>query len=145
MVNGTPVDSLNFRLGVLGSIQEGRWAARLARYDLKPKHVALLSALRLGHEGAQQDLAVTLRVAPSLVVLLADHLVALEAVERVRDHTDRRRQRLQMTPEGDRLLDLCTADAQELDNELAASLTAADRAALTRVLAKLAAAEGLPS
>lgn len=140
----TPLGTLTFRLGVLGVSQEARFAGRLAGHELKPKHIALLSALRLGKAESQQELAGVLRVAPSLVVLLADQLKALGAIERVRDPADRRRQRLEITEDGIKLLDAGTAAALTLDDELAAGLSTADRAALERILQKLAVAAGLP-
>ena len=85
-----------------------------------------------------------LRIAPSLVVLLADQLEALGAVERVRDPADRRRQRLELTDDGIRLLDAGTAVALSLDDDLAAGLSTTDRSALERILQKLAVAAGLP-
>jgi DNA-binding MarR family transcriptional regulator len=140
----TPLGTLSFRLGVLGVMQEARFAGRLAAHELKPKHIALLSALRLGGAESQQELAGVLRIAPSLVVLLADQLETLGAVERVRDPADRRRQRLEITDDGVKLLDAGTAAALTLDDELAAGLSATDRAALERILQKLAVAAGLP-
>jgi len=139
----TPVGTLTVRLGVLGVTQEARYAGRLAALGLKPKHVILLSALRMGGAESQQELAAALGVAPSLVVLLADQLAALGAIARVRDPADRRRQRLHVTDEGDRLLDEATALAVTLDDERTAVLSAEDRAALIRILEKLAAADGL--
>ncbi len=139
------MDTLTFRLGALGATQEARFAERLAGHGVRPKHVALLSALRLGDAESQLELATTLRIAPSLVVLLADQLAALGAIERVRDPADRRRQRLHLTAEGERLLAEGTAIAVELDEERTAPLSPADRSALVRILAKLASAEGLPS
>jgi DNA-binding MarR family transcriptional regulator len=144
----TPLGSVTFRLGMLGVMQEARYAERLgglAVPGVKPKHAALLSALRLGVSGSQQELAGALRVAPSLVVLLADQLEDAGAVRRVRDTTDRRRQRLEITPTGIALLDACTAVAAGLDEERLAPLGAEDRAALTRILHTLAVAEGLPA
>jgi DNA-binding MarR family transcriptional regulator len=141
----TPVGTLTVRLGVLGVSQEARYAGRLAALGLRPKHVILLSALRMGGAESQQELAAALGIAPSLVVLLADQLAALNAIKRVRDPADRRRQRLHLTTEGDRLLDEATAVAVALDDECTAILPAEDRVALTRILEQLAAADALRS
>ncbi len=148
MANGspsTPVTTVTFRLGVLGVTQEARYADRLAPLGLKPKHLALLSALHLGGADSQLELAAVLRIAPSLVVLLADQLAALGAIERVRAPADRRRQHLHLTPEGARLLAAGTAIAVTLDAERTACLTPADRKALARILQQLATADGLPT
>ncbi|MEV6930603.1 MarR family winged helix-turn-helix transcriptional regulator [Dactylosporangium sp. NPDC051485] len=126
-----------YRLGVLGALANTRFAARIEPYDLKPRHLALMTALDAGRVASQQDLAVRLGVAPSLVVALADHLESLGAVARTRDARDRRRQVLVLTGHGRELLGVCAAAARELDEELTAALPAGDRAALDRVLAAL--------
>ncbi|WP_327299026.1 MULTISPECIES: MarR family winged helix-turn-helix transcriptional regulator [unclassified Streptomyces] len=140
----SPVNTVTFRLGVLGTWQEARYAERLAGLELKPKHVALLSVLRIKGAESQLELAGVMRVAPSLVVQLADHLEALGAIERVRDPADRRRQRLTLTEDGVRLLDAACGLAEALDEELAAPLAPGERAALSRILEHLAAHTGLP-
>ncbi|MRH89242.1 MarR family transcriptional regulator [Nocardia sp. SYP-A9097] len=137
--------TLSFRLGTLGSAVADRFAARIAAYDLKPKHAGLLTALSLEQVASQQELALRLGVAPSLVVALADHLERLGAIERLRDPADRRRQVLTLTDRGRELLRDCTTAARTLDEELTAGLTAAERGAFLRVLGRLAADAGLPT
>nr|WP_221379326.1 MarR family transcriptional regulator [Actinoplanes polyasparticus] len=136
----TPMGTVSFRLGLLGVAQDALYASRLASLELKPKHVALLCILRLRAAGSQMELAGLLGVAPSLVVLLADHLEERGAIQRVRDPADRRRQSLRLTEKGLRLLASATEVAAELDEELAAALPAADRAALSTALDRLLAA-----
>lgn len=142
-VGGLPA-TVSFRLGTLGSAVADRFAARIEAYDLKPKHAGLLTALSLEQAASQQELAIRLGVAPSLVVALADHLERLGAIERVRDPQDRRRQVLTLTDRGRELLRDCTEAARTLDDELTAGLTAAERRALLRALGRLAADAGLP-
>ncbi|WP_405132822.1 MarR family winged helix-turn-helix transcriptional regulator [Nocardia sp. NBC_01388] len=134
-----------FRLGTLGSAVTDRFAARIESYDLKPKHAGVLTALSIGQAASQQELAALLGVAPSLVVALADHLERLGAIERVRDPADRRRQVLTLTDHGRELLRKCERAARDLDGELTAGLTAAERAAFQRALGVLAAEAGLPN
>nr|BFD81783.1 hypothetical protein StreXyl84_11840 [Streptomyces sp. Xyl84] len=141
----SPVNTVTFRLGVLGAWQEARYTERLAVLDLKPKHVALLSVLRIKGAESQLELAGVMRVAPSLVVQLADHLETLGAIKRVRDPADRRRQRLTLTDDGNRLLDTAHGLAEALDGELTEPLDPRDRAALSRLLERLAAHTGLPT
>ena len=144
MAKERPLTQLTFRLGVLGAMQEARYAEALAPSGLKPKHVALLGLLERDGADSQQEVARRMRIAPSLVVLLADQLEDLGAVDRVRDPLDRRRQNLTLTAEGHKMLATCTDLAVGLDEELVAPLTAADRAALRRIMAKLAVANDLP-
>ncbi|MGW5776972.1 MarR family winged helix-turn-helix transcriptional regulator [Streptomyces sp. NPDC003863] len=129
--------TLVFNLGTLGALASDRFAARVEAIGLKPKHAGLLAALDAGSGASQQELAARLGVAPSLIVVLADQLQALGAVERVRDPQDRRRQVLTLTPEGRRLLTRCAEAAEEADAELTAGLGDAQRAALADALRAL--------
>jgi DNA-binding MarR family transcriptional regulator len=137
-------ETLTFRLGALGSRVADRFVAAVARYDVKPKHVGLLVAIDASGPASQLELARVLRVAPSLVVQLADHLVALGAIERSRDAKDRRRQYLLLTAAGRRLLTACGEAARQVDEELAAGLSAGQLDELRGLLGVLATREGLP-
>jgi DNA-binding MarR family transcriptional regulator len=141
---GSLTGTLAFRLGLLGALMSDRIAAKLASFEVKPKHVGLLSVLDAGGTASQLDAARILRVAPSLVVGLADHLEQLGAIQRLRDPGDRRRQVLTLTDAGRALLQACLAATRELDAELTATLSPADRAALSRILDQLAAEADLP-
>ncbi|MFJ6435112.1 MarR family winged helix-turn-helix transcriptional regulator [Streptomyces sp. NPDC091416] len=137
-------ETLSFRLGSLGALVSGLYAQGLAVHDLKPKHVGLLGVLDAGLAASQLEIAGLMRVAPSLVVSLADHLESMGAVERLRDPADRRRQILSLTGKGRELLAECTAEALALDAKIAAGLTPSQQAALGEALGVLAASHGLP-
>jgi DNA-binding MarR family transcriptional regulator len=136
--------TLAFLLGTLGAAVTERFSAALEPLDLRPKHAGLLVALDTGGAASQLDVARTMRVAPSLMVALADHLEKLGAIQRVRDPADRRRQVLSLTDQGRDLLNTCLGAARAVDADLAASLTGDQRAALTHALGALATAAGLP-
>jgi DNA-binding MarR family transcriptional regulator len=138
------LDTLVFRLGVIGARIEARYAEALAAENLKPKHATLLGVLRMGAAGSQLELAALLQVAPSLVVALADQLVDLGAIARERDPADRRKQHLVLTPSGERLLDRCGELALRIDAELAAAL-GPDAAAVAAALERLGGRLGLPT
>jgi DNA-binding MarR family transcriptional regulator len=131
-------DTVSFLLGTVGSVVAQRFADRIARHDLKPKHVGVLIALTSGRASAQLDVATALGVAPSLVVRLADHLEGIGAIERSRDPEDRRRQLLRLTDHGRALLADCAAVTRSLETEILAGLRAADRAALRDTLRRVA-------
>lgn len=143
-VNAGLPETLTFRLGYLGTKVADRFAAHVAELELKPKHVGMLIALSGGGAASQQELAVRMEVAPSLVVALADHLEGLDALRRTRDPDDRRRQVLTLTKRGRELLTTCEKIAQRLDGELAGELTGRDRAALHRALGTVATTAGFP-
>jgi DNA-binding MarR family transcriptional regulator len=130
----TPSETTAFRLGVLGTVIGDRFAARVAELGLKPKHAGLLTVLdRLG-SASQQEIAAIMRVAPSLIVVFADHLEGLQAIERARDPLDRRRQILSLTAHGRQVLARCAELADEVGREFTAKLTESQRAAFDKTL-----------
>ncbi|WP_280361205.1 MarR family winged helix-turn-helix transcriptional regulator [Nocardia wallacei] len=143
-VNAGLPATLTFRLGYLGTKVADLFAAHVAELDLKPKHVGMLIELSGDGAASQQELAVRMEVAPSLVVALADHLESLDALRRMRDPDDRRRQVLSLTDRGRELLTACAEIAHRLDGELAAELAGRDRTALRRALATIATTAGFP-
>jgi DNA-binding MarR family transcriptional regulator len=133
----SPAETTAFRLGLLGTLVADRFAARVEELGLKPKHAGLLTAVdRLG-PASQQEVAAIMGVAPSLIVLFADHLEGMGVIERVRDPQDRRRQVLTLTPDGRRLLARCAQLADEVGREFTAELTAQQRATLDTILESL--------
>ncbi|MFF5213068.1 MarR family winged helix-turn-helix transcriptional regulator [Streptosporangium sp. NPDC000396] len=141
----SPVATVAFRLGTLGAVMTDRFAARIESYDLKPKHVGLMTVLDSGGGSSQLEIARIMGIAPSLVVSLADHLENLGAIQRIRDPEDRRRQVLTLTASGRDLLRDCAREAQEVDAEFTAGLSPADQATLSRLLGTVAAVAGLPA
>ncbi|GHJ44157.1 MarR family transcriptional regulator [Catellatospora sp. TT07R-123] len=135
----SPLGTASFRLGVLGAILTEAYGELIDGLRLKHKHVGTLAVLDALGPLSQQELARTLRVAPSLVVTLADHLEGLGAIARERDAADRRRQVLTLTDEGRRLLAECAGLAAGLDAEFLSGLTAVQRAGLDTALDRLAA------
>lgn len=138
-------ETVTFRLGLLGAFLTDRFSARVADLGLKPKHAGMLNVLAANGPASQMEMAQILRVAPSLVVTLADHLGSLGAIDRLRDPEDRRRQILSLTSHGHALLRKCLEAAHAIDAETTADLTVAERAALHRTLGALADRLGLPN
>src|SRR5262245_36763248 len=101
---GSLPTTLAFRLGVLGLRMTDRFADRVASFGVKPKHVGLMTVVDARGAASQLEVARALQVAPSLVVTLADQLEALDALQRIRDPADRRRQLLTLTDHGHGLL-----------------------------------------
>ena len=132
-------DTAAFQLGTVGVIVAQRFADRIAKLDLKPKHVGVLDLVAATPGASQLDIAGAMGVVPSLVVRLVDHLERLGAVERVRASDDRRRQTLHLTERGHALLTECTAISRSLDADLLAGLGTAERTALQAALREVAA------
>lgn len=116
-------DNVAFTLVRLGHLANRRFAAKLAALGMRPRQVGVLDLLQAGPL-SQLDLARALEVTPSVVVDMADDLEQLDAIQRVRDTRDRRRQNLQLTPHGRALARQALQAAAELDAELLADLDA---------------------
>ncbi|GAC1365915.1 MAG: MarR family winged helix-turn-helix transcriptional regulator [Actinomycetota bacterium] len=128
---------MSFLLAKLGQVATGLYTAKLAPYGVKPKHVGLLALLSSETGDFQLELSRRLRVAPSLVVAMADELEDLGAVTRLRDPEDRRKSALVVTPVGRHLLKKCHQALKQVDDELLATVRHADRKTQSRVLGGL--------
>jgi DNA-binding MarR family transcriptional regulator len=131
--------STAFLLGKLGQLASNRFAEALAPLRLRPRHCGVLELLSTGPR-PQLDLANALGVAPSVVVDMVDDLQGLDAVTRVRDTADRRRQFVELTETGRGLLRRAVEVSADLDASLLRGLppdqVTALRAALTTIAAQ---------
>lgn len=92
---------------------------------------------------AQLELAKAVGVTASVVVDMLDELERLDAVRRVRDTADRRRQLIELTPTGRELRHQTLSLARQNDEELLRAISPAEAAALLQTLGRIAAATGL--
>jgi DNA-binding MarR family transcriptional regulator len=123
----------------LGRAAAARMSAALAAMEMHPHEYAVLHALSEEGGISQAELAATLRVHPSNLVALLDGLESGGLVERRRDPRDRRRQLLELGPEGAARLTQARAAVDEADQSLLDPLPGADRQRLRRYLEQLAA------
>lgn len=135
--------TLAFVLGKLGQLATGQFADRLSPHGLRPRHCAVLELLAAGPK-AQLELARTIGVTPSVVVDMLDELEGLGALRRVRDTVDRRRQLIELTPEGHELRRTAVRLAKETDGALLDGLTAEEATALRHALSRITAKSGIP-
>ncbi len=126
-----------FRLGLLGARITREFSEDIEQIGLTHKQVGLLAVVSAGLAHSQRDIAVRLRVAPSLVVSLVDQLIGTGAVTRSRSASDRRVQVIELTDRGRELLAASTRAAAEFDAEFRASLSPAGRSALDALLLDL--------
>jgi DNA-binding MarR family transcriptional regulator len=131
-------DNVSYALVRLGHLANRRFAERLAGLGLRPRQLGLLDVLEAGPL-SQLELAGALGVTPSVVVDMVDELEALDAVRRVRDTHDRRRQNLQLTRRGRSLGARALRLADQLDAELLAPLDDQQAGHLRAAIAQLAA------
>jgi len=116
--------SFAFLIGKLGQFATQRFAEQIAPLGLLPRHCGVLAMLQRA-DSAQLNIAAALRVSNSVVVNMLDELEDLGAVRRVRETTDRRRHRIDLTDRGRDLAAKAATIARDLDAELLAPLSKA--------------------
>ena len=118
--------------------QRRRWRDVLAPWDLSPHQARALKVVGERDGVRLTDLADTLRIAPRSATEVVDGLQERGLVERTPDPGDRRAVILRPTDEGRRIRAQIDAARAADSAELYGRLSAADRAALARILRSLA-------
>jgi DNA-binding MarR family transcriptional regulator len=130
--------SAAFLLTQLGTFAAARFAEEVAQLDLTPPECGVLNLLRRRPGLSQQELSRVLGMIPSRVVPLVDGLEQAGYVERTRNDTDRRRNSLDLTDAGRRVLaDIARISAAH-DRRITKGLSGAERVQLSQLLARLA-------
>jgi DNA-binding MarR family transcriptional regulator len=146
-VHASPARDLSRRVGFLlaqlGTHAHRRFAERLARLDLHPRHFGMLSNLAASEGQSQQALSIALGIHRSAVVALVDDLEQRGLAERRRDPNDRRAHALYLTPSGRELLADLEREADEREAELLTALNASERSQLISLLQRVAESQGL--
>jgi DNA-binding MarR family transcriptional regulator len=132
-----------FLLAQLGTHAHRRFAERLARLDLHPRHFGMLSHLAASEGQSQQALSNALGIHRSAVVALVDDLEQRGLAERRRDPVDRRAYTLYLTHSGHDLLADLERLAGEHEAELLTALNGSERAQLISLLQRVAESQGL--
>ncbi|WP_165960365.1 MarR family winged helix-turn-helix transcriptional regulator [Actinocrispum wychmicini] len=115
-------ESPAFRLTVLGIHLASDFAEHLQAAGLTPKHVGMLTVIEQGLARTQDDVARLMRVSPSMIVRIADHLEQSDLIVRRRDPENRRKHVLSLTAQGKAVLGKTADFAATLDAALAARL-----------------------
>ena len=132
-----------FLLVQLGTHAHRRFAERLARLDLHPRHFGMLSHLAASEGQSQQALSIALGIHRSAVVALVDDLEHRGLAERRRDPVDRRAYTLYLTPPGRDVLADLERIAEEHEAELLTALDTSERSQLISLLQRVAESQGL--
>ena len=132
-----------FLLVQLGTHAHRRFAERLARLDLHPRHFGMLSHLAASEGQSQQALSIALGIHRSAVVALVDDLEQRGLAERRRDPFDRRAYTLYLTPTGCAVLADLQRIAEQHEAELLTALDASERSQLISLLQRVAESQGL--
>jgi DNA-binding MarR family transcriptional regulator len=132
------VSSTAFLLKKLGMAAKDSSADAYEDLDVRPFHHAILAALDEGSRDTQGAIADALGYDRGQLVGWLDELEELGLVERRRDPSDRRRQVVQMTPAGRKMLTRLRTLASRLDDEFLEPLNERERATLHDLLLRLA-------
>jgi MarR family transcriptional regulator, lower aerobic nicotinate degradation pathway regulator len=114
-----------------------RFEQALAPLGLRQRHLVALSYLRQHGPTAQRLLADRLCMDASSTVCLLNELEEVELIERRRDRSDRRRGIVVLSRRGERALGEVDQALQTVEDEILASLDAAERGELHALLARL--------
>lgn len=126
-----------YLLSRTGKAGRQRLAERLAERGLRLWHMAVLAALADFGPHAQRELAVRLAIDPSDIAKIVEDIGALGYVERTRDPADRRRVTVALTEAGRAALGEMQDEAEAVQDELLAPLTATERKQLTAMISRV--------
>lgn len=130
--------SVGFTLSQLGFETSRRFAELVGKIGLEPRHFAVLRAALANEGQSQQAIADRLRIPPSTMVALVDHLESWKMLERRRDPSDRRAHLVHLTPAGSTLLRKAIDLAMQQEKRVCAGLSDEERATLLELLGRVA-------
>jgi DNA-binding MarR family transcriptional regulator len=138
-----PQRALGLLLSQLGTHTALAFGRKIGGFGISPPHFGMLRWIRGNGGKNQRELASHLGVVPSRMVVLLDELETKGLIARERSSEDRRRQMLQLTAKGARLLQKVERIATAHDADLGSSLTSLERETLIDLCSKLAVHRGL--
>ena len=132
-----------FLVAQLGAYAADKFGERAAALDFTRPQAGLLRMISREPGQSQQAVARRLGTPPSRLVALVDGLEQRGLIERRRNPGDRRNYALHLTAAGERAMAALSQASLEHEQAISAPLTEAERAQLSSLLGKLAAAHGL--
>ena len=132
-----------FLVAQLGAYAAERFGERAAALEFTRPQAGLLRLISREPGQSQQAVARRLGTPPSRLVALVDGLEQRGLIERRRNPGDRRNYALQPTAAGEEAMTALSQASLEHEQAISAPLTEAERAQLSKLLGKLAAAHGL--
>ena len=132
-----------FLLAQVGAHAASRFAERLGKLKLVPRHAGILRILNSSPAITQQTLATTLGMVPSQLVALVDEMEALGLIERRENPDDRRRYALHITAKGRSTLEMIGRVSREHSQALLAAISEDEQRQLAILLQRIADQQGL--
>ena len=130
-------DSAGYLLSRVGTAVQTGFKELLGRWQLRPLHFAILTALAAAGGASQQELCRPLGIDSGNMVELVDALERLGYVRRGRDPRDRRRYLVTMTNHGQAAFAAMTKAVSDYTAGFLEPLDQAEQAALVAALTKL--------
>lgn len=140
-----PFSAVGFMVSSIGYAVGRRFHQVLAPLALEPREFALLRAVGAAEGQSQQAIGERLQIPPSRMVAFVDALERRGLLERRHNPLDRRTRELYLTDAGNALLARAFALAVELERDICAQLSVAEREQLVALLARVGARLGLPA
>ena len=135
--------NIAFLVAQLGAYAAERFGERAAALDVTRPQAGLLRLISREPGLSQQAVARRLGTPPSRLVALVDGLEQRGLIERRRNPGDRRNYALHPTAAGEQAMAALSRVSLEHEQAISAPLTQTERAQLSKLLGKLAAAHGL--
>jgi len=135
--------NIAFLVAQLGAYAAERFGERAAALDFTRPQAGVLRLISREPGLSQQAVARRLGTPPSRLVALVDGLEQRGLIERRRNPGDRRNYALHLTVAGEQAMAALSQASLEHEQAISAPLTQAERAQLSKLLGKLAAAHGL--
>lgn len=136
-------ERIPFLLSQLGVSIADDFVDRLRPFGVGPRTYAVLMALAADDGQSQRELSARLGIHRNAMVAVVDDLEAQGFVARKPHPSDRRAFAVTLTDAGRRLLPSLDAQGRAQENELTATLTEKERAALLALLQKVSGALGM--
>jgi DNA-binding MarR family transcriptional regulator len=136
-------ERIPFLLSQLGAHVSSDFQRRLAPIGAEPRTYAVLLALASADGQSQRELSERLGIHRNAMVMVIDSLEERGLAKRLTHPDDRRAVAVTLTAKARRLLPALNDQGRELEDEIAAPLSAKERATLRRLLQRVAAGAGL--
>jgi DNA-binding MarR family transcriptional regulator len=136
-------ERIPFLLSQLGAHVSSDFQRRLAPIGADPRTYAVLVALASADGQSQRELSERLGIHRNAMVMVIDGLEQRGLAKRLTHPDDRRAVAVTLTAKARRLLPALNDQGRELEDEIAAPLSAKERATLRGLLQRVAAGAGL--
>ncbi|OBH34527.1 MarR family transcriptional regulator [Mycobacterium intracellulare] len=136
-------ERIPFLLAQLGAHVSSDFQRRLSSIGADPRTYAVLLALASADGQSQRQLSERLGIHRNAMVVVIDQLEQRGLAKRLPRPEDRRAVAVTLTAKARRLLPALHEQGRDLENEIAAPLSAKERATLRRLLQRVATGAGL--